>query len=252
VPAATDASVPIARLQAVGKEYPRGQTSVRALSDVTLDIAPGELLAVMGASGSGKSTLLAILGCLDRPTAGEYRLGGERVTDLDDRALSRLRNRTIGFVFQSFHLIPELTVLENVETPLLYGDVPHAEWRERAARSLERVGLAHRTDHRPSELSGGEAQRAAIARALVTEPRLLLADEPTGNLDSATGEEIAELITSLPEEGRTVVLVTHNEALAARARRLVRLKDGRILSDGPVPDRSRAVRFPSVAPSGDR
>jgi putative ABC transport system ATP-binding protein len=234
VPAATDDPVPIARLQAVGKEYPRGQSSVRALSDVTLDIAPGELLAVMGASGSGKSTLLAILGCLDRPTAGEYRLGGERVADLDDRALSRLRNRTIGFVFQSFHLIPELTVLDNVETPLLYGDVPQSEWRDRAARSLERVGLAHRSDHRPSELSGGEAQRAAIARALVTEPRLLLADEPTGNLDSATGEEIAELITGLPEDGRTVVLVTHNEALAARARRLVRLKDGRIVSDAPV------------------
>jgi putative ABC transport system ATP-binding protein len=234
VPGATEAGVPVARLHAVGKEYPRGQTSVHALSDVTLDIAPGELLAVMGASGSGKSTLLAILGCLDRPTAGEYRLGGERVADLDDRALSRLRNRTIGFVFQSFHLIPELTVLENVETPLLYGDVPQAEWRPRAARSLARVSLSHRADHRPSELSGGEAQRAAIARALVTEPRLLLADEPTGNLDSATGEEIAELITSLPGEGRTVVLVTHNEALAARAPRLVRLKDGRIVSDGPL------------------
>jgi putative ABC transport system ATP-binding protein len=185
----------------------------------------------MGASGSGKSTLLAILGCLDRPTTGEYRLNGSRVADLDDAALSRLRNRTIGFVFQSFHLIPELTVMENVETPLLYGDVPPSEWRARAARSLERVGLTHRTDHRPSELSGGEAQRAAIARALVTEPRLLLADEPTGNLDSATGEEIADLIASLPGEGRTVVLVTHNEALGARARRLVRLKDGRILSD---------------------
>jgi ABC-type lipoprotein export system ATPase subunit len=231
---AADGSVPVARLRAVGKEYPRGATSVRALSDVTLDVAPGELLAVMGASGSGKSTLLAILGCLDRPTTGEYRLGGESVAALDDRALSRLRNRTIGFVFQSFHLIPELTVLENVETPLLYGDVPQPSWRDRAARSLERVGIAHRADHRPSELSGGEAQRAAIARALVTEPRLLLADEPTGNLDSRTGEEIADLITSLPEEGRTVVLVTHNEALAARARRLVRLKDGRIVSDAPM------------------
>ncbi|HET9317444.1 MAG TPA: ABC transporter ATP-binding protein, partial [Vicinamibacteria bacterium] len=172
---------------------------------------------------------------LDRPTAGEYRLGGERVADLDDRALSRLRNRTIGFVFQSFHLIPELSILENVETPLLYGDLPQSEWRDRAARSLARVGLAHRSDHRPSELSGGEAQRAAIARALVTEPRLLLADEPTGNLDSATGEEIADLISALPGDGRTVVLVTHNEALASRARRLVRLKDGRVVSDAAVP-----------------
>ena len=228
---ATDAAAPVAWLEAVGKDYPRGATSVHALSGVTLRIAAGELIAVMGASGSGKSTLLAILGCLDRPTSGEYRLGGQRVADLDDPALSRLRNRTIGFVFQSFHLIPELTVLENVETPLLYGDVPAAEWRARAGRCLDRVGLGHRVDHRPSELSGGEAQRAAIARALVTEPWLLLADEPTGNLDSATGEEIADLITGLSDQGRTVVLVTHNEGLAARARRVVRLKDGRIVSD---------------------
>jgi putative ABC transport system ATP-binding protein len=249
---AADAAVPVARLEAVGKAYPRGATSVHALSGVTLEVAAGELLAVMGASGSGKSTLLAILGCLDRPTSGEYRLGGERVTDLDDRALSRLRNRTIGFVFQSFHLIPELTVLENVETPLLYGDVPPSEWRSRASRSLERVSLAHRADHRPSELSGGEAQRAAIARALVTEPRLLLADEPTGNLDSATGEEIAALITSLPQEGRTVVLVTHNEALASRARRLVRLKDGRVVSDDPVPDRPGRLPLPSATRSDGR
>jgi putative ABC transport system ATP-binding protein len=223
---AADAAVPVARLEAVGKAYPRGATSVHALSGVTLEVAAGELLAVMGASGSGKSTLLAILGCLDRPTSGEYRLGGERVTDLDDRALSRLRNRTIGFVFQSFHLIPELTVLENVETPLLYGDVPPAGWRTRALSSLERVGLVHRADHRPTELSGGEAQRAAIARALVTEPRLILADEPTGNLDSATGEEIARLLEDLNRDGRTVVLVTHNDALAQRAQRVIRLRDG--------------------------
>jgi putative ABC transport system ATP-binding protein len=240
VSGATETRAPVARLDGVGKTYPRGQTSVRALADVSLTVEQGEMLAVMGASGSGKSTLLAILGCLDRPTAGEYRLGGERVTELGDAALSRVRNRTIGFVFQSFHLIPELTVLENVETPLLYGEVPPPQWRERAERSLARVGLTHRLDHRPSELSGGEAQRAAIARALVTEPLLLLADEPTGNLDSATGEEIADLITSLPGEGRTVILVTHNESLAARARRLVRLKDGRILSDESVPARALA------------
>jgi putative ABC transport system ATP-binding protein len=256
VQGATDAAAPVAWLQGVAKDYPRGATSVHALSDVTLRIAEGELLAVMGASGSGKSTLLAILGCLDRPTAGEYRLGGQRVADLDDAQLSRLRNRTIGFVFQSFHLIPELTVLENVETPLLYGDVAPPSWRARAERSLERVGLAHRMDHRPSELSGGEAQRAAIARALVTEPRLLLADEPTGNLDSATGEEIADLITSLPEQGRTVVLVTHNEGLAARARRVVRLRDGRVVSDDPVPVPApgdpHPRPLPSVGPSGDR
>jgi putative ABC transport system ATP-binding protein len=232
--AAADPEDAVVRLDGVGKVYPRGQTEVRALEGVTLTVGAGELLAVMGASGSGKSTLLAILGCLDRPTSGDYRLGGSRVADLTDAALSRLRNRTIGFVFQSFHLIPELTVLENVETPLLYGDVPPGEWRDRARHGLARVGLPHRADHRPSELSGGEAQRVAIARALVTEPRLLLADEPTGNLDSETGEEIADLITGLSAEGRTVILVTHNDALASRARRLVRLKDGRVVSDSPV------------------
>jgi putative ABC transport system ATP-binding protein len=185
----------------------------------------------MGPSGSGKSTLLSILGCLDRPTAGEYRLFGESVDTLDDVRLSRTRNRRIGFVFQSFHLIPQLSVAENVETPLLYGDVPEAEWRPRALRCLERVGLAHRADHRPAELSGGEAQRAAIARALVTEPALLLADEPTGNLDSHTGEEVASLLDALHAEGRTVVIVTHNEALGRRAERVVRLRDGRVEGD---------------------
>jgi putative ABC transport system ATP-binding protein len=234
VPAGAERGPAVVRLAGVGKVYPRGATAVRALEDVSLSVAKGELLAVMGASGSGKSTLLAILGCQDRPTAGDYHLDGQDVAGLTDAALSRLRNRTIGFVFQSFHLIPELTVLENVETPLLYGDVPPAEWRERSRHGLERVGLPHRADHRPSELSGGEAQRVAIARALVTEPRLLLADEPTGNLDSATGEEIADLITGLTEEGRTVILVTHNDALAARARRVVRLKDGRVVSDTAV------------------
>ena len=210
------------------KVYPRGATAVVALDGVSLRIAAGEKLAIMGPSGSGKSTLLSILGCLDRPTAGEYRLFGESVSTLDDVRLSRTRNRRIGFVFQSFHLIPQLTVAENVETPLLYGEVPEAEWRPRAMRCLERVGLSHRAEHRPSELSGGEAQRAAIARALVTEPALLLADEPTGNLDSHTGAEVAALLDALHAEGRTVVLVTHNEALGRRAERVVRLRDGRV------------------------
>jgi putative ABC transport system ATP-binding protein len=201
---------------------------VVALDGVSLTVHEGEKLAIMGPSGSGKSTLLSILGCLDRPTAGEYRLFGESVSSLDDVRLSRTRNRRIGFVFQSFHLIPQLTVLENVETPLLYGDVPEGEWRSRALRCLERVGLSPRADHRPSELSGGEAQRTAIARALVTEPALLLADEPTGNLDSHTGEEVAALLDGLHDEGRTVVLVTHNEALGRRAERVLRLRDGRI------------------------
>ncbi|HEY7411793.1 MAG TPA: ABC transporter ATP-binding protein [Vicinamibacteria bacterium] len=218
-------------LEAVGKAYTRGSGEVVALRGVSLEVGEGESVAVMGPSGSGKSTLLSILGCLDRPTRGRYVLAGTDVALLDDRALSRLRNRAIGFVFQSFHLIPQLTVAENVETPLLYGATPPAEWRARAYRCLERVGLLHRADHRPSELSGGEAQRAAVARALVTEPRILLADEPTGNLDSATGEEIASLLDGLHHEGRTVVLVTHNETLARRASRMVRLRDGRLESD---------------------
>jgi putative ABC transport system ATP-binding protein len=212
----------------VAKVYARGAGHVAALVDVTLRVGAGESVAVTGPSGSGKSTLLSILGCLDRPTSGRYTLDGVAVSGLGDAELSRLRNRRIGFVFQSFHLIPQLTVAENVETPLLYGPVPVGEWRVRAAACLEKVGLAHRADHRPAELSGGEAQRAAIARALVCEPAVLLADEPTGNLDSATGEEIAALLGALHREGRTLVVVTHNEALARRAQRIVRLRDGRV------------------------
>jgi putative ABC transport system ATP-binding protein len=222
----------LVQLRSASKAYPRGTGAVVALDGVDLEIDAGEFVAVMGPSGSGKSTLLGILGCLERPSAGEYCLAGKRVSDLPDESLSRIRNRSIGFVFQSFHLIPQLTVVENVETPLLYGDVPPSEWRPCALRSLERVGLLHRADHRPSELSGGEAQRAAIARALATQPRLLLADEPTGNLDTATGDEIAGLLVGLHAEGSTVVLVTHNEALAGRAQRRVRLRDGRIEARG--------------------
>jgi putative ABC transport system ATP-binding protein len=218
----------LAELQGVGKVYPRGAREVRALEGVSLGIAEGELMAIMGPSGSGKSTLLAILGCLDRPSAGEYRLDGTAVQDLSDDALSRVRNQRIGFVFQSFHLIPQLSVVENVATPLLYRGIGEAECRARALAGLERVGLLERAEHRPSELSGGEAQRAAVARALVAEPRILLADEPTGNLDSKTGEEVANLLEELHRDGRTVVLVTHNEALGRRAQRIVRLRDGRI------------------------
>ncbi len=219
---------PLVELRGVERVYPRGSGRVVALAEVDLVIHPGEQLAVMGPSGSGKTTLLSILGCLDRPTAGVHRFVGREVDGLDDDALSRLRNREIGFVFQAFHLIPQLTVAENVETPLQYGEVPAEEWRPRALRALERVSLAGRADHRPSELSGGEAQRAAIARALVGEPRLFLADEPTGNLDSAAGAEIAALLDELHADGATVVLVTHNEALGRRARRVLRLRDGRI------------------------
>jgi putative ABC transport system ATP-binding protein len=212
----------------VARVYPRGTTEVVALAGVSLDVREGEKLAIMGPSGSGKTTLLSILGCLDRPTRGEHLFEGQRVEGLGDDELSRLRNRSIGFVFQAFHLIPQLTVAENVETPLLYSGAPVDAWRPRALRALEQVGLASRADHLPGELSGGEAQRAAIARALVTEPRLVLADEPTGNLDTHTGGEIAALLDALHERGTTVVLVTHNEALARGAERLVRLRDGRI------------------------
>ena len=213
------------------RAYPRGASSVVALAGVSLEIRSGEKLAIMGPSGSGKTTLLSILGCLDRPSSGEHRFEGRDVKALGDDELSRLRNRSVGFVFQAFHLIPQLTVAENVETPLLYEGAPLDEWRPRALAALERVGLADRADHRPSELSGGEAQRAAIARALVTRPRLLLADEPTGNLDTATGEEIASLLDELNVQGATVVLVTHNEALGRRAGRVLRLRDGRVESE---------------------
>ena len=219
---------PLVALRDVARVYPRGASAVVALDGVSLDIRRGEKLAIMGPSGSGKTTLLSILGCLDRPSRGAYLFEGRRVEGLEDDELSRLRNRSIGFVFQSFHLIPQLTVAENVETPLLYEGAPPAEWRSRALAALERVSLAHRALHRPGELSGGEAQRAAIARALVTAPPLLLADEPTGNLDTHTGEEIARLLDELHAGGGTVVLVTHNEALARRAERVVRLRDGRI------------------------
>ncbi len=228
---APDSVPPLVALRDVERVYPRGASSVVALAGVSLEIRRGEKLAIMGPSGSGKSTLLSILGCLDRPSSGTHFFDGESVASLDDDALSRLRNRAIGFVFQAFHLIPQLTVVENVETPLLYAGVPLGEWRGRAMEALGRVSLGHRADHRPSELSGGEAQRAAIARALVTSPRLLLADEPTGNLDTATGDEIAALLDELHANGATVALVTHNEALGRRAERVLRLRDGRIESE---------------------
>jgi putative ABC transport system ATP-binding protein len=222
---------PLIELRDITKVYERRTASVAALTGITVAIGSGEYVAIMGPSGSGKSTLLSILGCLDRPSTGEYVLAGRSVGSLPDEALSRVRNVHFGFVFQSFHLIPELSILDNVMTPLLYGGGPPADWPRRAEACLARVGIAHRARHRPSELSGGEAQRAAIARALVMEPRVILADEPTGNLDTATGEEIASLLDALHREGRTIVLVTHNEALALRSQRMIRLRDGRIESE---------------------
>ena len=221
----------IVALEGVSKTYRKGTTEIRAVDGLTLSIRSGESLAVVGRSGSGKSTLLSMIGCIDVPTTGHVSFKGQPVESLSDRERSRLRNRAIGFVFQSFHLIPELTVAENGETPLLYSDVAEAEWPGLIARALSAVGLGHRTTHLPSELSGGEAQRAAIASALVRDPEMVLADEPTGNLDSATEAEIADLLFALPRAGRALVLVTHDEALAARADRRILMKDGRLVEE---------------------
>lgn len=220
----------IAELIEVHRHYPMGRTLVRALDGVSLQIRRGEHVAIMGRSGSGKSTLLNILGCLDRPTAGSYLLEGHDVSRLKDAELSDVRGRKIGFIFQSFNLIPQLTVLENLEVPLFYQDRVGPESREKAERLAARVGLAGRLHHRPTELSGGQQQRVAIARSLMNDPLFLLTDEATGNLDSKTEEEILELIDELNADGMTIVTVTHNPHVAERAERIVRLRDGRIES----------------------
>ncbi|MFA7634863.1 MAG: ABC transporter ATP-binding protein [Bacillota bacterium] len=215
-------------LEHVTKVYPMGPFEVVALRDITLDIADGDFVSIMGPSGSGKSTLMHIIGCLDRPTSGQYLLGGEDVCRLDDASLAHIRNKRIGFVFQQFNLLPRETVLANVEVPLIYAGVKARERRRIAAEALERVGLGDRMRHRPSEISGGQKQRAAIARALVNSPSLILADEPTGNLDSKTGHEILDILTELNAEGATVVLVTHDREIAERAGKIVQLRDGAI------------------------
>jgi putative ABC transport system ATP-binding protein len=215
----------------VRKTHWMGERAVYALDGVSLCIARGDYLAVMGASGSGKTTLLHLIGCLDRPSSGSIRLDGTDVSGLDDDALSQLRSRRIGFVFQAFHLIPQLSVAENVELPLIYQGVEATQRAERARRMLASVGLAERAEHRPSELSGGECQRVAIARALVAEPDLLLADEPTGNLDSRTGDEIMDLLADLHAKGVTIVLVTHDPVKAERAERRIEMRDGRVVSE---------------------
>jgi len=217
----------------VGKVYPRPDNEVVALQGVNLTVARGSFVAITGPSGSGKSTLLNLLGCLDRPTSGRILLEGVDVASLDDRASSRTRNRRIGFLFQSFNLIPQMSVMENVETALLYSDRPEKQWRGRAFEILERLGIAERASHRPAELSGGEAQRAALARALVNDPDLLLADEPTGNLDSRTGEQVLDLLSGLVEQGKTLVLITHERDVSQRADRIVGLRDGRVVSERP-------------------
>jgi putative ABC transport system ATP-binding protein len=218
-------------LDRVSKSYGTGAIAVHALRDVDLVVERGDFVAIMGASGSGKSTLMNILGCLDAPTRGRYLLAGVDVSELDDFELSYIRNRGIGLVFQSFNLIPRTTALRNVELPLVYARVPRDERRARALAALETVGLADRAHHGPQELSGGQQQRVAIARAIVTEPQLILADEPTGNLDSRSTEEVLGVIEGLNAAGRTIVLITHERDVAARAKRVVRLRDGRLVSD---------------------
>jgi putative ABC transport system ATP-binding protein len=218
----------IIALERVSRIYEMGHMEVPALDDVSLDVATGEFLAIVGPSGSGKSTMMHIIGCLDRPTAGTYRLAGTAVGDLGDDDLARVRSRTIGFVFQSYNLLPRTTALDNVATPLLYQGVGRVERQRRAGAALERLGLGDRLHHEPTELSGGQQQRVAVARALVTEPALILADEPTGNLDSRSGAEVMGLLRELNDAGRTVVLITHDADVAAAADRQVHLLDGRI------------------------
>jgi putative ABC transport system ATP-binding protein len=235
-------SAPVIDLIDVNKSYRSGSLAVHALQHVNLTIDVGEFVAIVGPSGSGKSTLMHIIGCLDVPTSGAYLLGGEDVATLDEDRLAEIRNRQIGFVFQQFNLLASLPAWRNVELPLAYSGMPRRERRERAMAALAQVGLADRVDHRPGELSGGQQQRVAVARALVTEPALILADEPTGNLDSASTTEILGLLEDLHAAGRTMVLITHESEIADAAERKVSIRDGRLTDERVTDERSAAAR----------
>ena len=218
------------QLDRIGRTYDMGAVVVHAVRDVSMAVDEGEFVAIVGPSGSGKTTMMSIIGCLDRPTTGSYQLAGTAVADLDDDHLAAIRSRTIGFVFQQFNLLPRTSALENVATPLLYQGVSRKERQARAGAALERLGLGDRLGHEPTELSGGEQQRVAVARAIVTNPALLLADEPTGNLDTHTGQEVLGVLRGLHDDGRTIVLITHDLSVAAAAQRQVHLRDGMVVA----------------------
>jgi len=233
--------VSLIRLTNISRIYQMGSETIHALRDVSLSIAKGDYVAIMGPSGSGKSTLMNLLGCLDTPSSGTYELNGVNVSEMDDNELADVRNREIGFVFQSFNLLPRSDALHNVILPLIYAGISSDERREKALAALAHVGLADRVHHKPNELSGGQRQRVAIARALVNNPSILLADEPTGNLDSKTGVEILALFEELSQKGNTIIVVTHEEDVARHARRIVRIRDGLIASDETVATRPEAL-----------
>jgi len=229
------AGPPVIELEQISRIYRVGDSEVRAVDGVSFTVRQGQFVALMGPSGSGKSTLLNLIGCLDTPTSGGYRLDGEPVQDLSEDRLAEMRQRKIGFIFQAYHLVPRMTAARNVELPMIFAGVEREERRARVARALDAVGLSHRAHHRPDQLSGGERQRVAIARATVNDPAILLADEPTGNLDTRAGGEIVALLERLNHAGLTIVLVTHDPAVGAHAGRILHMRDGRIHSDGPPP-----------------